>query len=68
VNDETMPVLAVCSKCGREFVWLSKRWREPGPVLDAYPAQNVTLYQGQCGGVVELTEAGRASYYAFLQK
>lgn len=48
-----MPVMARCTKCGREFLDA-----KPAPWFDGYrpsgrPHDNV------CGGVVELTDAGR---------
>lgn len=46
-----LPVVAVCERCGREFVWM----RPDDDLVDHYPTW------APCGGRVVLTDTGHAA-------
>lgn len=55
---DKLPILCMCSKCGREFVSLPAKW----PFYDKYPPQFPQRFPDQmvCMGKLELTDAGQA--------
>jgi len=57
-----LPILCICTRCGREFVSLPKAW----PAYDAYPPARVRRFPGDetamvCAGKLEVTEAGQVA-------
>lgn len=57
---DPLPTLAVCKKCGRGFVTIPRTF----PAFDVFAPATRPYAKGEerpeCGGEIELTDAGRA--------